>query len=104
MGLNCISQNLDTSEYNVTIVSPRNFFLFTLLLPSVVVSTLARNSILQRRFSPLSSSNIWLTIEPSHSLPNTSQGSKNHCHRSQCKICRRPCSSPLHLGMSSSAL
>ncbi|KAH9960635.1 FAD/NAD-P-binding domain-containing protein [Russula dissimulans] len=40
-------KNLDTSDYNVTVVSPRNFFLFTPLLPSVAVGTLASNSILQ---------------------------------------------------------
>ncbi|KAI0288321.1 NADH dehydrogenase [Russula brevipes] len=40
-------KNLDTSEYNVTVISPRNFFLFTPLLPSVAVGTLASNSILQ---------------------------------------------------------
>jgi NADH:ubiquinone reductase (non-electrogenic) len=40
-------KNLDTAEYNVTVISPRNFFLFTPLLPSVAVGTLASNSILQ---------------------------------------------------------
>ncbi|KAI9451849.1 hypothetical protein F5148DRAFT_531490 [Russula earlei] len=40
-------KNLDTSDYNVTVISPRNFFLFTPLLPSVAVGTLASNSILQ---------------------------------------------------------
>ena len=49
-------KSLDTSDYNVTIISPRNFFLFTPLLPSVAVGTLAANSILQRRFSLLYSS------------------------------------------------
>lgn len=44
-------KKLDTSEYNVTVISPRNFFLFTPLLPSVAVGTLATNSILQRRVS-----------------------------------------------------
>ena len=38
-------KKLDTSECNVTVISPRNFFLFTLLLPSVVVGTLATNAI-----------------------------------------------------------
>jgi NADH:ubiquinone reductase (non-electrogenic) len=68
-------KNLDTFDYNVTVISPRNFFLFTPLLPSVAVGTLASGSILQRKLLPLiSSSNIRLTINPSHSLPNTSQG------------------------------
>ncbi|KAI0251025.1 FAD/NAD-P-binding domain-containing protein [Lactifluus subvellereus] len=40
-------KNLDTSEYNVTVISPRNFFLFTPLLPSVAVGTLSSSSILQ---------------------------------------------------------
>ncbi|KAF7324740.1 Mitochondrial external NADH dehydrogenase [Mycena kentingensis (nom. inval.)] len=38
---------LDTTEYNVTVVSPRNYFLFTPLLPSVAVGTLSTRSILQ---------------------------------------------------------
>ncbi|KAH9975270.1 FAD/NAD-P-binding domain-containing protein [Lactifluus volemus] len=40
-------KSLDTSDYNVTVISPRNFFLFTPLLPSVAVGTLATSSILQ---------------------------------------------------------
>jgi NADH:ubiquinone reductase (non-electrogenic) len=40
-------KNLDTAEYNVTVISPRNFFLFTPLLPSVAVGTLSSSSILQ---------------------------------------------------------
>ncbi|KAN0116499.1 hypothetical protein V8E52_005880 [Russula decolorans] len=48
-GLTVFLKKPDTSEYNVTVISPRNFFLFTLLLPSVAVRTLATNSILQRR-------------------------------------------------------
>ncbi len=65
-------KNLDTFEYNVTVISPRNFFLFTPLLPSVAVGTLASSSILQRKLSPLRLSNFSLTIKPSHSLPHTS--------------------------------
>ncbi|KAF7303774.1 Mitochondrial external NADH dehydrogenase [Mycena indigotica] len=38
---------LDTTEYNVTVISPRNYFLFTPLLPSVAVGTLSTRSILQ---------------------------------------------------------
>ncbi|ODV59880.1 NADH-ubiquinone reductase (H(+)-translocating) NDE1 [Ascoidea rubescens DSM 1968] len=38
-------KNLDTTLYNVTIVSPRDFFLFTPLLPSVPTGTLDLNSI-----------------------------------------------------------
>jgi len=33
-------KTLDTEEYNVTVISPKNFFLFTPLLPSVAVGTL----------------------------------------------------------------
>ncbi|TFY65981.1 hypothetical protein EVG20_g5109 [Dentipellis fragilis] len=39
-------KNLDMSEYNVIVVSPRNFFLFTPLLPSVAVGTIDSKSIL----------------------------------------------------------
>ncbi|KAF8504336.1 FAD/NAD-P-binding domain-containing protein [Russula emetica] len=46
-GSTAFLKKLDTSEYNVTVISPRNFFLFTPLLPSVAVGTLATNSILQ---------------------------------------------------------
>ncbi|KAI0275857.1 FAD/NAD-P-binding domain-containing protein [Russula aff. rugulosa BPL654] len=46
-GSTAFLKKLDTSDYNVTIISPRNFFLFTPLLPSVAVGTLATNSILQ---------------------------------------------------------
>jgi NADH dehydrogenase FAD-containing subunit len=35
-----VVRELDTSKYDVTIVSPRNYFLFTPLLPSVTVGTL----------------------------------------------------------------
>ncbi|KAI9457622.1 NADH dehydrogenase, partial [Lactarius psammicola] len=46
-GSTAFLKSLDTAEYNVTVISPRNFFLFTPLLPSVAVGTLASNSILQ---------------------------------------------------------
>ncbi|KAI0300101.1 NADH dehydrogenase [Multifurca ochricompacta] len=46
-GSTAFLKNLDTSDYNVTVISPHNFFLFTPLLPSVAVGTLATNSILQ---------------------------------------------------------
>ncbi|ODV82711.1 hypothetical protein CANARDRAFT_30628 [[Candida] arabinofermentans NRRL YB-2248] len=36
---------LDTTQYNVTIISPRNYFLFTPLLPSVPTSTVDSKSI-----------------------------------------------------------
>ncbi|KAJ7176648.1 pyridine nucleotide-disulfide oxidoreductase-domain-containing protein [Mycena filopes] len=38
---------LDTTDYNVVVISPRNYFLFTPLLPSVAVGTLSPRSILQ---------------------------------------------------------
>lgn len=38
-------KNLDTTQYNVTIVSPRNYFLFTPLLPSVPSGTIGIKSI-----------------------------------------------------------
>ncbi|KAG8830191.1 NADH:ubiquinone oxidoreductase [Serendipita sp. 399] len=40
-------KSLDTQEYNVIVVSPRNYFLFTPLLPSVPVGTTNPRSIIQ---------------------------------------------------------
>jgi len=40
-------KNLDTEGYNVTVISPRNYFLFTPLLPSVTVGTLESRSIIE---------------------------------------------------------
>ena len=40
-------QNIDTSMYDVTIVSPRNFFLFTPFLPSVTVGSVEGRSIVE---------------------------------------------------------
>jgi len=40
-------QNIDTSRFDVTIVSPRNFFLFTPFLPSCVVGTVEGRSIVE---------------------------------------------------------
>jgi NADH:ubiquinone reductase (non-electrogenic) len=79
-GSTAFLKSLDTSEYNVTVISPRNFFLFTPLLPSVAVGTLASNSILQRELSLLSLSSFELISMPSYSLPDTPQGSKDHRH------------------------
>lgn len=90
-GSTAFLKNLDTSDYNVTVISPRNFFLFTPLLPSVAVGTIATNSILQRRFSLPDSSKFQLTSSSSYSLPDASQGSKNHCHRGRGKICQCLC-------------
>lgn len=41
--LSCISE-LDTNNFDVTIVSPRNYFLFTPLLPSVATGALQTSS------------------------------------------------------------
>ncbi|KAJ3522056.1 hypothetical protein NM688_g8931 [Phlebia brevispora] len=46
-GATSLLNSLDTSEYNVFVISPRNYFLFTPLLPSVAVGTLSPRSILQ---------------------------------------------------------
>ncbi|GAA6045815.1 External NADH-ubiquinone oxidoreductase 1, mitochondrial [Rhodotorula toruloides] len=40
-------KELDNSGYNVVVISPRNYFLFTPLLPSVTVGTLSARSILE---------------------------------------------------------
>lgn len=40
-------KKLDTSLYNVTVVSPRSFFLFTPLLPSTPVGTIEMKSIVE---------------------------------------------------------
>lgn len=46
-GATSLLKTLDTTDYNVVVVSPRNFFLFTPLLPSVAVGTLNTRSIIQ---------------------------------------------------------
>ncbi|SCW03278.1 LAFE_0G06920g1_1 [Lachancea fermentati] len=40
-------QHIDSKKYNVTIVSPRNYFLFTPLLPSTPVGTVDEKSIIE---------------------------------------------------------
>lgn len=40
-------KKLDTSDFNVTVVSPRNFFLFTPLLPSCTTGTVEHRSIME---------------------------------------------------------
>ncbi|RPD56514.1 NADH dehydrogenase [Lentinus tigrinus ALCF2SS1-7] len=46
-GATSLLNSLDTEDYNVIVVSPKNYFLFTPLLPSVAVGTLAPRSIIQ---------------------------------------------------------
>ncbi|KAF5391022.1 hypothetical protein D9757_003932 [Collybiopsis confluens] len=46
-GATSLLKTLDTEDYNVVIISPKNYFLFTPLLPSVAVGTLSPKSILQ---------------------------------------------------------
>ncbi|KAJ7472304.1 pyridine nucleotide-disulfide oxidoreductase-domain-containing protein [Mycena galericulata] len=46
-GATSFLKTLDTTDYNVVVISPRNFFLFTPLLPSVAAGTLSPRSILQ---------------------------------------------------------
>jgi len=46
-GATSLLNKMDTADYNVVVVSPRNYFLFTPLLPSVAVGTLSPRSILQ---------------------------------------------------------
>lgn len=40
-------QNIDTTKFDVTVVSPRNYFLFTPFLPSCVVGTVESRSIVE---------------------------------------------------------
>ncbi|KAJ2653952.1 NADH:ubiquinone oxidoreductase, partial [Coemansia sp. RSA 1200] len=40
-------KNLDTDNFNVVVVSPRNYFLFTPLLPSCTVGTIENRSIME---------------------------------------------------------
>ncbi|GAA6000527.1 hypothetical protein JCM10207_008053 [Rhodosporidiobolus poonsookiae] len=46
-GSTAFLKELDNQGYNVVVISPRNYFLFTPLLPSVTVGTLAARSILE---------------------------------------------------------
>ncbi|KAF7377668.1 Mitochondrial external NADH dehydrogenase [Mycena sanguinolenta] len=46
-GATSFLNTLDTTDYNVVVVSPKNYFLFTPLLPSVAVGTLSPRSIIQ---------------------------------------------------------
>ncbi|KAK7050462.1 mitochondrial external NADH dehydrogenase [Favolaschia claudopus] len=46
-GATSFLNTLDTTDYNVIVISPKNFFLFTPLLPSVAVGTLSPRSIIQ---------------------------------------------------------
>lgn len=46
-GATSFLKTLDTEDYNVIVISPKNYFLFTPLLPSVAVGTLSPRAILQ---------------------------------------------------------
>ncbi|KAJ2018475.1 NADH:ubiquinone oxidoreductase [Coemansia sp. S610] len=46
-GSTTILKTLDTSKYNVVVISPRNYFLFTPLLPSCTVGTTESRSIME---------------------------------------------------------
>ncbi|KAI5475806.1 NADH dehydrogenase [Pseudohyphozyma bogoriensis] len=46
-GSTAFLKQLDNEGYNVIVISPRNYFLFTPLLPSVTVGTLAARSIME---------------------------------------------------------
>lgn len=58
-------RHLHTDKFNVTIVSPRNYFLFTPLLPSATVGTLEVRSIMEpiRYFLKRSSSDSAKFVE-----------------------------------------
>ncbi|KZT06661.1 FAD/NAD-P-binding domain-containing protein [Laetiporus sulphureus 93-53] len=46
-GATSVLKTLETDDYNVIVISPKNYFLFTPLLPSVAVGTLNPRSIIQ---------------------------------------------------------
>ncbi|KIM55334.1 hypothetical protein SCLCIDRAFT_1150279 [Scleroderma citrinum Foug A] len=46
-GATSLLKSIDTTDYNTVVISPKNFFLFTPLLPSVAVGTLGAKSVLQ---------------------------------------------------------
>ncbi|KAJ1948055.1 NADH:ubiquinone oxidoreductase, partial [Linderina pennispora] len=46
-GSTTLLKNLDTTNFNVVVVSPRNYFLFTPLLPSCTVGTIENRSIME---------------------------------------------------------
>ncbi|KAJ1736307.1 NADH:ubiquinone oxidoreductase [Coemansia biformis] len=46
-GSTTVLKNLDTTQFNVVVVSPRNYFLFTPLLPSCTVGTIENRSIME---------------------------------------------------------
>ncbi|TBU23458.1 NADH dehydrogenase [Dichomitus squalens] len=46
-GATSLLNSLETEDYNVIVISPKNYFLFTPLLPSVAVGTISPRSILQ---------------------------------------------------------
>ncbi|KAF8598884.1 FAD/NAD-P-binding domain-containing protein [Ceratobasidium sp. AG-I] len=46
-GATSMLKSLDNEDYNVVVISPRNYFLFTPLLPSVAIGTLDSRSIIQ---------------------------------------------------------
>ncbi|KAJ9116178.1 hypothetical protein QFC20_000858 [Naganishia adeliensis] len=46
-GATSFLKSLDNEDYNVVVISPRNYFLFSPLLPSVTVGTLEARSIIQ---------------------------------------------------------
>ncbi|TFK47303.1 NDE2, mitochondrial external NADH dehydrogenase [Heliocybe sulcata] len=46
-GATSLLKTLDTEDFNVILISPRNYFLFTPLLPSVAVGTITPRSIIQ---------------------------------------------------------
>lgn len=47
-GATSLLKSIDTKEFNVVVISPRNYFLFTPLLPSAAVGTISPRSIIQR--------------------------------------------------------
>lgn len=61
-------KKLDTSLYNVTVVSPRSFFLFTPLLPSTPVGTIEMKSIVEPGWTLKINTPFFISSSPNSSL------------------------------------
>ncbi|KAF9004592.1 hypothetical protein BDQ17DRAFT_1354300 [Cyathus striatus] len=70
-GATSLLKNIDNEQYNIVVISPKNFFLFTPLLPSVAVGTL----------SPTSLRAVFLCINSLSRRPSRSKVRSSHPRR-----------------------